>query len=218
MRRILTGVLAALAAAAVAAATAAAITPSAAAPEFRPPQGPAAATDAPGRPAGAAPRPADLTTAPPDPRATPPALAAQLGRLRAATRRYANPRAAVRDGYLPTPLCVELPGSGGIGYQYVKGAHLADGRLDPLRPESLVYVPSPQGRRLGAVAYLKTDRDQDLATDGDRPTLYGRAFDGPTPGQNATMPVHYHLHVWVYTHNPVGVFAPFNPRVTCTVH
>ncbi|GGJ96283.1 hypothetical protein GCM10010123_27830 [Pilimelia anulata] len=210
MRRILTGVLTALVAATIAAVVAAAITPSAAAPQFRPPLAPSPST---GRslPAG--------TAAPlPDPRATPARLAAQLDRVRAATARYANPKTAVRDGYLPAPTCVELPGSGGVGYQYVKPAHIADGKVDPLRPESLVYVPTAEGRRLGAVAYLKTDRDQDLATDGDRPALFGRAFDGPTPGRDASMPVHYHLHVWAYTQNPVGIFAPFNPRVSCTIH
>ena len=30
------------------------------------------------------------------------------------------------------------------------------------------------------------------------------------------MPVHYDLHVWLWKHNPSGVFAPFNPDASCT--
>jgi hypothetical protein len=30
------------------------------------------------------------------------------------------------------------------------------------------------------------------------------------------MPEHYDLHVWLWKHNPEGMFAQFNPRVSCT--
>jgi hypothetical protein len=29
---------------------------------------------------------------------------------------------------------------------------------------------------------------------------------------------HHDRHVWLYRENPNGVFAPFNPRVTCKHH
>jgi hypothetical protein len=29
------------------------------------------------------------------------------------------------------------------------------------------------------------------------------------------MPVHYDLHVWLWQDNPAGMFALFNPTVTC---
>ena len=29
---------------------------------------------------------------------------------------------------------------------------------------------------------------------------------------------HYDRHVWIYRDNPNGVFAPFNPNVTCGHH
>jgi hypothetical protein len=29
------------------------------------------------------------------------------------------------------------------------------------------------------------------------------------------MPIHYDLHVWLWQHNPSGLFAPWNPDVTC---
>jgi len=29
------------------------------------------------------------------------------------------------------------------------------------------------------------------------------------------MPVHYDLHVWFWHDNPSGLFAPFNPALSC---
>jgi len=29
---------------------------------------------------------------------------------------------------------------------------------------------------------------------------------------------HYDRHVWIYRDNPNGVFAQFNPNVTCNYH
>ena len=29
---------------------------------------------------------------------------------------------------------------------------------------------------------------------------------------------HYELHMWLYEENPTGVFAQFNPRVSCEYH
>jgi hypothetical protein len=45
--------------------------------------------------------------------------------------------------------------------------------------------------------------------------LFGRPFDGPMLGHEPGMPPHYDLHVWVWQANPEGIFAPFNPNVTC---
>jgi hypothetical protein len=34
-------------------------------------------------------------------------------------------------------------------------------------------------------------------------------------GHEPGMPVHYDLHVWLYQANPDGVFASWNPSVSC---
>ena len=34
-------------------------------------------------------------------------------------------------------------------------------------------------------------------------------------GHSPGMPVHYDLHVWLFDSNPDGVFAPWNPSVSC---
>lgn len=139
----------------------------------------------------------------------------QLGQARAATARFRLPAAAVKGGYVATTMCVAMPGVGGMGYHYVNPANIADGVLNIRRPEALVYVRTGSGLRLGAVEYFKPDADKDLNTDTDRPSLFGRAFDGPMLGHDAGMPIHYDLHVWLYKRNPTGMFATWNPSVAC---
>lgn len=134
-----------------------------------------------------------------------------------ATKQFRDVDAAIAAGYQPTDACVELPdGSAGMGMHYVHPGYIADGRIDPTMPEILVYHEASNGRlKLGAVEYFAADADQDVTTDADRPTLMGHAFEGPMEGHEPGMPVHYDLHAWVFTNNPDGVLAAFNPRVDC---
>lgn len=138
-----------------------------------------------------------------------------LAQARRVAATHRTERAAVAAGYIPTDECTELPGVGGMGYHYVHPEYLTDGILDPAKPEVLVFVDGRQGRQLGAVEYFQADADQDLATDDDRPSLFGTAFDGPMPGHEPGMPVHYDLHVWLGVRNPDGMFAAWNPDVSC---
>ena len=138
-----------------------------------------------------------------------------LQAVKAATARYNSVEQALKDGYVGEPVCVASP-AGGMGYHYGNPALMADDAIDPERPEVLVYAPKPNGNlELVAVEYWKRDADGSLLTSGDRPSLFGQPFDGPMPGHNPTMPVHYDLHVWIYEANPRGTFAPFNPDVSC---
>lgn len=139
-----------------------------------------------------------------------------LARARAGTARYLYEPLAVADGYVRggDEECVEVPGLGAMGIHYVNFGRL--GQLDPARPDTLLYVNGPGGRRqLVAVEYSQVDRDQNLATDDDRPSLFGQPFDGPMPGHFPGQPVHYDLHVWLWRTNPAGLFAPFNPALSC---
>jgi hypothetical protein len=141
---------------------------------------------------------------------------ADLRRARSATRKFRNVRVARAAGYAATGECVEDPKYGGMGIHYANPELVADGELDVTKPEILVYQPMPSGRlRLGAFEYFQVDSDQDLATDDDRPELFGMPFDGPMLGHEPGMPIHYDLHVWLYRHNPAGLFAMWNPRVHC---
>jgi hypothetical protein len=112
--------------------------------------------------------------------------------------------------------CVASP-LGTMGIHAVNAALMADPAINPLRPEILLYVRKANGKlRLVGLEYWKADADGDLATDDDRASVFGQPFDGPMPGHNPTMPVHYDLHVWIWKANPSGLFAPFNPALSCT--
>lgn len=137
------------------------------------------------------------------------------GRVKAATARYHSIQQAVRDGYSgENEPCVSSPG-GAMGFHYINTALIDDPAIDPLKPEILLYAPDKHGKLvLVGVEYLAVDADQNLATDGDRPSLFGQPFDGPMPGHGPG-PVHYDLHAWIWSDNPSGEYAPFNPSLSC---
>jgi hypothetical protein len=152
--------------------------------------------------------------APADGRGTAKETSAQLAELRNQLRPLATPEAARAAGFTPAGPCVqEAPG--GMGVHYVNFGRMGQ-PLDPASPQVLLFVPDGKGGlTLGGAEWMKPDADQDLSTDDDRPTMFGRAFDGPMPGHGPGEPAHYDLHVWLFAANPDGVFAPFNPRVSC---
>lgn len=115
---------------------------------------------------------------------------------------------------MPFSDCVAAPGLGTMGIHYARPSLLGGG-LDARQPELLLYVPSDDGLRLVGVEYFKIDADQNLTTDDDRPSLFGQPFDGPMEGHQPGMPRHYDLHVWLWQANPAGMFAQFNPNVSC---
>lgn len=134
--------------------------------------------------------------------------------------RFPSPTQAQAHGYYPyggaAAPCVASP-AGAMGIHYENAALIASPAVLPTQPEMLIYLPNANGQlEFVALEYFKTDADQDPATTGDRPSLFGRAFDGPFPGHHPGMGLHYDLHVWVGEQNPSGLFAPFNPALSCT--
>jgi hypothetical protein len=144
------------------------------------------------------------------------ALPADLQAVRAAVSRYHDYANAVADGYsVAGEPCVASP-DGAMGVHASNLGLVRAGVLDPLRPNVLLYMPRKDGTlRLIGVEYMRIDADQNLGTDGDRPSMFGHAFDGPMPGHNPSMPIHYDLHVWVLDTNPAGTFAQWNPTIHC---
>ena len=151
------------------------------------------------------------------------AAAAGIGKLapdwrdvRAAVARYHSFQQAERDGYtVAGEPCVSSP-DGTMGIHAINPTLMADATIDPLRPEILLYVSKANGElKLVGVEYWMADADGDLTTDADRPSVLGQPADGPMPGHTPTMPVHYDLHVWLVAENPTGLFAPFNPAISC---
>lgn len=95
---------------------------------------------------------------------------------------------------------------------------IADDAIDPLRPEILLYVPNEDGSlKLVGVEYWKRDADQNLATAGYRPSLFGQPFDGPMLGHGAPASCRSTTicTCGVAEENLSGVFAMFNPEVSC---
>lgn len=145
-----------------------------------------------------------------------PALPPQLAEAREALRKYEDPVVAVRDGYLSTLGCVEYP-EGGMGVHFLNPA-LIGPTPDPFRPQILVYEPAEGGKlRLVAAEWFVP-----LATGvTERPSIFGRPFDGPMEGHEPLMPRelhHYDLHVWLFKENPAGLFHWTNPTVGCAGH
>ncbi|RYC14314.1 hypothetical protein [Nocardioides zhouii] len=138
----------------------------------------------------------------------------QLAALKRSLAPFRDVRAAEAAGFIPVSGC-EVSDEGGMGVHYLNPARAAQAP-DATKPSILLYEPTADGsmRLLGA-EWFQADADQDLHTDADRPTLFGQPFNGPMPGHNPMMPVHYDLHVWLFDSNPTGVFAPWNPSVDC---
>lgn len=152
-----------------------------------------------------------------------------LAAIRAATAKYHDVATAEAAGYIPVSECVEVPGRGGMGVHYLNPGYANDPGIDPLRPEVLLYAPGTDGPKLVGVEYWTialANTDAGPAPwfgsapppDGfftTTPTVLGHSFDGPMPGHDSSMPWHYDKHVWIWLDNAAGMFAQFNPKVSC---
>ena len=151
-------------------------------------------------------------------------IAVQLVKTKQALDKYRSVAAAKAAGYVQSGACAfsvagageESSHPGGMGVHFTSDAALKDGKLIATKPEVLVYAPTPAGLQLVAAEYFQPDADQSTKTDGDRPSIFGRALDGPMLGHAPGMPIHDDLHVWLWKHNPSGLFAPWNPDVSCS--
>jgi hypothetical protein len=132
-----------------------------------------------------------------------------LTQVQQATAHFADTDAAIQAGYEPDDHCVAHPDLGGMGHHWVNGP-LIDPVFEPMAPEALLYAPDGDSYRLIGVEYIVIDVGQ------EHPHFDGHPFDvgGVPPLMDAGVD-HWSLHVWVHEHNPSGMFAPFNPNVSC---
>lgn len=168
-----------------------------------------------------------------------------LAAVRAATETFRDVNAALAAGYIRDPfdLCdtAQMMGRpaelGAMGVHYFRpdllgitappnprvsgtGTH-----TDFLTPGILIYEPQADGAlELVAVENLVFADAWASAGQTELPSFHGvpydRMQDDPTtPADEAHMfQPHYDRHVWLYRENPNGVFAPFNPVVSCEHH
>jgi hypothetical protein len=121
---------------------------------------------------------------------------------------------------LKTP-CVTGNEFGAMGVHLIN--HLfVDGKLDPNKPEALIFEPQSDGsKRLVAVEYVVPKEPWDVlnpATPGfpdPRPSLYGHLLNFvSSPNRYGIEGGFFEIHVW-FRDNPQGALTDWNPEVTC---
>lgn len=168
-----------------------------------------------------------------------------LAEVRQLTERFRDVKVALAEGYIRDPmnLCdtAEMMGRpasmGAMGIHYFRpdllgitappsprvngtGTH-----TDFRKPSILIYEPQADGSlQLVAVENLVFVASWRAAGHKEPPSFHGvkwdlMADDPKTPVDEAHMfEPHFDRHVWIYRENPNGVFAQFNPTVSCAHH
>jgi hypothetical protein len=134
-------------------------------------------------------------------------LRVALARMRRATARYQDLNAALADGFVFLHGCEVRPDEGPAGVLYVHFERLLDGRIDPSKPDALLYEPGGEGRLRLVGAELAIPYTQ--WTEPEPPEFFGAEFQ---PEDEFGV---WGLHVWIWRRNPEGMFAESNPRVSC---
>jgi len=168
-----------------------------------------------------------------------------LAQVRHATERFQDVNVALAEGYIRDPydMCdtAEMMGRpaalGAMGIHYFRPDLLGisqppnprvDGigtHTDFLKPGILIYEPQADGSmQLVAVENLVFAAAWHAAGHADPPSFHGVPYDSMKDDPNTAVDEahmfepHYDRHVWIYRDNPNGVFAPYNPTVTCAQH
>ena len=175
-----------------------------------------------------------------DPKAEP-----DLAMVRMATDRFRDVNVAIAEGYVrdPMDLCdtADMMGQpaelGAMGIHYARPDLLGitappnprvkgNGTHTDFRsPAILIYEPQRDGSlELVAVENLVFIEAWEAAGNTERPSFrgvpYDRMADDPSTAVDEAhhFEPHYDRHVWLYRDNPNGIFAPFNPAVSCKYH
>ena len=157
-------------------------------------------------------------------------LHAEVELARGATAKSRDGAVAEADGYVSGEECVFDPVLGTMGIHFAHEARLADPAVRIEEPEALLYLREDGQLRLVGIEYVQV-----ILIDGapyvgcgtenntcppsnppPPPRLFDRVFfDGPMAGHVPGMPWHYDLHAWIWAPNPAGMFAEFNPALSC---
>ncbi|MFC7537510.1 hypothetical protein ACFQPG_09040 [Sphingomonas sp. GCM10030256] len=172
----------------------------------------------------------------------PPSREPTLAEVRAASERFRDVKVALAEGYIADPMGVcetaEMMGrpaaQGAMGIHYFRpdllgisgppnprvngtGTH-----TDYLKPGVLIYEPQAGGSlQLVAVENLVFAKAWRAAGNSKPPTFHGQAYDHMIDDPSTKLDEahmfeeHYDRHAWLFRDNPRGVFAQFNPNVSC---
>lgn len=107
--------------------------------------------------------------------------------------------------------CIAHPTAGVMGYHYFNKALIDDLVVDVGHPEGLVYTSGPEGQlKLVAVEYVVPGSGSNPPGVSQPPTVLGMQMHILVPAVGF-----YIQHVWVWSHNPAGMFVDWNPELTC---
>jgi hypothetical protein len=156
-----------------------------------------------------------------------------LATIRKITAKYHDLDSATAAGYTvwsPDPAVATCPSSseGNMGYHRLNvslrgsaaNPAAADATIDLEHPEMLLYEKMANGKlRLVGVEYLvfKAAWEAAHGAGAAPPEILGQpllASSHTFPGGTGSI-AHYELHVWVWSPNPLGMFYPWNPNITC---
>lgn len=163
----------------------------------------------------------------------------------AATERFKDVNVALAEGYIADPMNIcetaDMLGRpadlGTMGIHYFRPDRLMITATEPLvdggsihtnflEPSVLIYEPQPDGSlALAAVENLVFKQAWEAAGNTAPPTFQGVEYNLMVDDPSTTevdeahhFAPHYDLHVWLYRDNPNGMFAQFNPAVSCEHH
>jgi hypothetical protein len=128
-----------------------------------------------------------------------------LATLRTLTAPYQSFDAGKAAGYNAPFMGCFANDSGAMGIHYQNTAIDLTATPSVSKPPFLMYEPQPDGTmKLVGVEYVKAAPPTDPA-----PTLFDQHFTFNTGLQI------WALHVWAWKSNPAGLYANWNPTVTC---
>jgi hypothetical protein len=145
----------------------------------------------------------------------------ELAQVRRVTARFHDVEAAREAGYELGWVngsgvriiagCVSHPTAGAMGYHYINAALMSDLTTDLLQPEGLVYAPGEDGKlHLAAVEWIVRGQNSNPPGVSSPPSVLGMPMHILVPAVGF-----YIMHAWVWKPNPAGMFADWNPDVTC---
>ncbi len=168
-----------------------------------------------------------------------------LDEVRQATERFRDVNVALAEGYIRDPfnICdsaamMGRPASlGAMGIHYFRPDLLgvtappsprvngSGTHTDFRKPSILIYEPQANGSlQLVAVENLVFAAAWRAAGHAEPPSFHGVKWDSMADDPHTSIDEahmfepHFDRHVWLYRSNPNGIFAQFNPAVSCDHH